>query len=363
MSSVAPTVERVTCRAWPSSCCHTPLHSADATHNQVASCAAVVQGNAEWLPRGEDERRPTPRRWRAVSRVLCVFVGCRRNGWVVKCVVCVVCSDLFPLTWSIQLVPIHLFTLRIGIATTTLDTQTRSVSLAARLSALGCGGAAVCRAFLISRAANASLHAERCYEMENGDRAPVPLFSHGSTVATTSANTPSTGVKLATSSTASIHTDADYTPLPWTGYFDNQHDITIPTTQDTFRLYTAGQHSQPHYCAHSCRRSVSVMTAMYYGFVLLTRDAQTIDYDDLRDTLISQTHPRLNPASTARLSHCLLPTAGTSVCISQPAVCVPAAARRRPVVSFLGVHCGASEATHQRRGTRSARPRRHTHQQ
>ena len=77
--------------------------------------------------------------------------------------------------------------------------------------------------------------------MESASRAPVPLFSD-----TTPPATAIPASATATSTKQPTHPDVDYTPLPWSGYFDQQHDITVPDTHDTFRLYTAGQHGQSH---------------------------------------------------------------------------------------------------------------------
>ena len=108
------------------------------------------------------------------------------------------------------------------------------------------GGTCECRASRL--AAPFSMISSNCslnrYEMENVDRAPVPLFSHSNTIATTPASVPAARAKPA-ASPQTDHSEADYTPLPWSGYFDNLHDIAIPNTPDTFRLYTAGQHGQP----------------------------------------------------------------------------------------------------------------------
>ena len=90
--------------------------------------------------------------------------------------------------------------------------------------------------------------------MENAGRAPVPLFSSDLTpTAATAVTDDSISVKQPASAAAAISA-VDYTPLPWIGYFDNQHDVTIPDTHDTFRLYTAGQHGQSQITAHRAAR-------------------------------------------------------------------------------------------------------------
>jgi len=120
--------------------------------------------------------------------------------------------------------------------------------------------------------------------METVDRAPVPLFPHSNTsgdhtpaATTAAASIAATSVKQLASSTHPTQSEAaDYTPLPWAGYFDSQRDITIPDTQDTFRVYTAGQHGQPllqHTAQQQQAVCVSVMIPMYYGYFLLAHDA------------------------------------------------------------------------------------------
>ena len=83
--------------------------------------------------------------------------------------------------------------------------------------------------------------------MEHADRAPVPLFSHSSsnnTAPAAAASEPAAPSSKPAVWPHAVQPEVDYTPLPWTGYFDSQHDLTVPGTHNTFRLYTAGQHGQ-----------------------------------------------------------------------------------------------------------------------